>query len=74
MRPEVEIPAASYAGGMEKRAKPIPGLIQKGQVATAQFKTPAEEGPYRIFVQISDGHKNAGYANVPFYVGTYEKQ
>ena len=28
IRPEVEIPAGSYAGSMEKRARPIAGLIR----------------------------------------------
>lgn len=69
IRPEVVIPEGSYAGGMEKPALPIPGLIETGQGARIEFKTPSEEGAYRLFVQITDGENNAGYANVPFYVG-----
>lgn len=68
IRREVEIPANSYAGGMEKPAKPIPGLIEEGQGREVRFKTPEEEGPYRLFVEIHDGHDHAGYGNLPFYV------
>ena len=68
IRPEVEIPADSYAGSQEKPAKPIPGLIRKGDRPQAEFTAPAQEGPYRLFVQVSDDHSHAGYANVPFYV------
>ena len=68
IRPEVEIPENSYAGGLEKPAKPVPGLIRENQGAKIQLKTPEKEGPYRLFVQISDGKGCAGYANVPFYV------
>jgi len=68
IRPEVEIPANSYAGGLEKSAKPIPGLIEVGQGPHMNFTSPKQEGPYRLFVQITDGRGNAGYANLPFYV------
>jgi hypothetical protein len=68
IRPEVEIPQNSYAGNMEKPAKPIAGLIRENQRTRIRFKAPEREGPYRLFVQISDGHDNAGYGNVPFYV------
>ncbi len=68
IRREVEIPPNSYAGGMEKPAKPIPGLIEEGQGREVRFKTPEQEGPYRLFVEIHDGHDHAGYGNLPFYV------
>jgi hypothetical protein len=68
IRPEVEIPPNSYAGGLEKPAGPIPGLIEKGQGLEVRFTTPAKEGPYRLFVEVHDGHDHAGYANIPFYV------
>jgi len=68
IRPEVEIPANSYAGGLEKPAEPIPGLIEAGQGPRMDFTSPQTEGPYRLFVQITDGRGHAGYANLPFYV------
>ena len=68
IRPEVEIPENSYAGGLERPAKPIPGLIQEEQRPHVRFTTPQDEGPHRLFVQVLDGHGHVGYANVPFYV------
>ena len=68
IRPEVEIPANSYAGGLEKSARPIPGLIETGQGPRINFMSPATDGPYRLFVQITDGRGHAGYANLQFYV------
>jgi hypothetical protein len=68
IRPEVEIPKNSYAGGGEKPAVPIPGLIQDGQGPHIRFTTPQTDGPYRLFVQVRDGHGHVGYANAAFYV------
>ena len=68
VRPEVEIPPHSYAGGLEKPARPIPGLIEAGQGPQITFISPSTEGSYRLFVQISDNQDHAGYANLPFYV------
>lgn len=68
VRPEVVIPAGSYAGGGEQPAKPIEGLILSTDGATVRFRTPSEPGPYRLFVELSDGQGHAGYANVPFLV------
>ena len=68
IRAEVEIPENSYAGGMEKAARPIAGLIKINQGSQVQFVVPPKEGHYRLFVQVSDGRGSAGYANVPFCV------
>jgi hypothetical protein len=67
VRPEVVIPKDSYAGGGEKPAAAIPGLVQ-GDGARIRFTTPEAEGAYRLFVQVRDGKGHAGYANVPFCV------
>ncbi|MHC4402600.1 MAG: glycoside hydrolase family 2 TIM barrel-domain containing protein [Planctomycetota bacterium] len=68
VRPEVEIPANSYAGGSEKPAKPIDGLVREPFARQARFAAPKAPGPYRIFVRVFDGHGHLGYGNVPFYV------
>jgi len=68
IRSEVEIPKDSYAGGGEKPAVPIPGLIEDGHDARIRFATPAVEGAYRLFVQVLDGQGHVGYANVAFCV------
>ena len=72
IRPEVEIPGNSYAGGLEKPSRPIPGLIEAGQGQRMKFTSPATDGPYRLFVQVTDGRDHAGYANLPFYVKSRE--
>jgi len=43
-------------------------LIEEGQGREVGFKTPKEDGPYRLFVEVYDGHDHAGYGNLPFYV------
>jgi len=68
IRPEVEIPKNSYAGGGEKPTVPLPGLIPEGGGAQIRFAAPEAVGPYRLFVQVLDGQGHVGYANAPFYV------
>jgi len=68
IRPEVVIPKDSYAGGGEKPAVPIPGLIQGDSAARIRFVAPPTEGAYRLFVQVRDGNGHVGNGNVPFYV------
>ena len=68
IRPEVVIPPNSYAGGLEKPARPIEGLIESGSGKQAEFRAPRDAGAYRLFVEVTDGHGNAGYANLPFLV------
>lgn len=68
IRPEVVIPAGSYAGSKEKRAKPIEGLIRGATGRQVEFTTPESTGPYRIFVTILDGKGHAAYGNVAFFV------
>ena len=68
IRPEVKIPPGSYAGSLEKRARPIDGLIRDPTRPQVEFTAPQDAGPYRIFVTIFDGKGHAGYGNVPFFV------
>jgi len=68
VRAEVVIPAGSYAGGGEQRAEPIDGLILSTDGLTVRFRTPSEPGPYRLFVELTDGQGHAGYANLPLLV------
>jgi hypothetical protein len=68
LRPEVVIPAGSYAGSMEKKVKPIDGLIHDPTGRRVEFTAPQATGPYRIFVTIFDGEGHAAYGNVPFFV------
>ena len=67
IRPEVVIPPGSYAGGMEKKALPIPGLIPNPAAAAIEFTAPSQPGAYRLFVTSTDGRGHIAYGNIPFY-------
>lgn len=69
IRPEVVIPPGSYAGGLEKRAQPVPGLIPHPAAGAIEFCAPKDPGPYRLFVTVGDGKGKIGYGNIPFLVG-----
>ena len=47
---------------------PIDGLVRSAAGISAVFQLPAEEGPYRLFVYVRDGHGNAATANYPLLV------
>ena len=68
VRPEVEIPANSYAGSMEKPAAPIEGLIRDPAGPRVDFSAPRAAGPYRLFVMVKDGNGHVAYGNIPFLV------
>ena len=68
IRPEVEIPADSYAGRGEKRAEPIPGLIADATTPQPRLVAPSQPGAYRLFVSVTDGQDHSAYANLPFLV------
>lgn len=57
--------------GGDKESRPD-AVAFKSKPETAEgvveFKAPKQEGPYRFFVYIYDGHGNAATANIPFYV------
>ncbi|MES1198249.1 MAG: hypothetical protein ABUL41_03130 [Chitinophagaceae bacterium] len=55
-------------GDFEARPKTIEGLITPGSNGTAVLKTPETEGPYRLFVYVTDGNNNVATANIPFYI------
>jgi hypothetical protein len=54
-------------GDMENEATEITGFIKKAKDFELQFKAPAREGAYRLFVFIYYGNKVA-YANIPLWV------
>lgn len=60
--------AGAYAGQGEKPSAPMPELIERAAGPDLVFKAPAQEGAYRLFVYITDGHSNAATANLPFYI------
>jgi hypothetical protein len=68
IRPEVVIPPGSYAGGLEKPAKPIAELIRDPSRRQIEFTAPQDAGPYRLFVTVVDGRGHIAYGNIPFLV------
>lgn len=55
-------------GDHESRPVAIPPSIVVKSRNNAVFKTPEREGPYRLFLYISDGRNKVATANLPFYV------
>ena len=55
-------------GDLEERPKAVISTDNMAYQKEFDFRAPKEEGPYRIFVYITDGHGNAATANVPFFV------
>lgn len=49
-------------------SNPIDSLIVDTKGPRVQFKTPKDEGPFRIFVHALDGRGNFSSYNIPFYV------
>jgi hypothetical protein len=56
--------------GGDKEDKPaaLNGLITENAGNKLAFKSPAQEGAYRLFVYVFDGNKNVATANAPFFV------
>jgi hypothetical protein len=51
-----------------EKPKPMTGLIVSQGGKKASFRTPLQEGPYRIFVEAYDKHGNFASTNTPFYI------
>ena len=55
-------------GDAETRPEGMRGLIRSKKENTLRFRAPNEEGPYRLFIYVFDGHGHVAYTNLPFYV------
>ena len=58
----------SDGGDFEQRPESIEGLILSADTREIKFKSPAQNGAYRILVYVTDGNNNAGTANIPFLI------
>ncbi len=58
----------SDGGDFEPRPETIETLIISTNTQEVRFRTPLEEGEYRIFVYVTDDHNHAGTGNVPFLI------
>jgi hypothetical protein len=64
-----DIPEYYRGGGdTEKRPQTLFKTGYKDYNPVLTIKAPEKEGPYRVYVYVTDGHNNAGTANIPFYV------
>lgn len=68
--PEIEV--RDGAVDRLRKPNPIPGSVVSSNGASIQWKAPNEKGPYRLFVNVRDGHNNIATANFPFHVGPTE--
>ena len=64
LRPDVA-DNPNVGGDREDPVLPIPGAILRAEGSIAEFRLPAQDGNYRLFVYVRDGHGNAATANVP---------
>ena len=55
-------------GDEEKVPEKLPGLIDHSDQNEIMIEAPSEQGAYRLFVYVHDGHGHAGHANIPFLV------
>jgi hypothetical protein len=56
--------------GGDAESKPEPQTIktkESGNPGTLYFRAPTKQGPYRMFVYVSDGKGKSAVANIPFY-------
>lgn len=67
-----EVDEPSLAGAPEVIPDTLPLIIEQENISDTnvaiQFKTPATNGEYRLFLYARNGHKKVGYANFPFMV------
>ena len=55
-------------GDRESRPTAIPGKVSSSSVRNATLTAPDQEGAYRLFLYVTDGHNNVATANIPFFV------
>lgn len=60
-------------GDRESRPAAIQGLVKGFAFNKATMTAPVKEGPYRLFLYVSDGNNNVATVNVPFFVQQAER-
>jgi hypothetical protein len=58
----------NVGGDREEPTPPMDGLVLSASGNRATFRLPSQEGPYRVFAYVRDGHGNAATANLPILV------
>ncbi len=59
-------------GDAEACPQPVSGIFDQQTGKLVGFRAPDTPGPYRIFVNLFDGHNNFTAGNLPFYVMEHE--
>jgi hypothetical protein len=59
-------------GDPENKPKKINGLIENNSQKKITFESPPTDGPYRLFVYITNQQNKVALANIPFYVSNSE--
>ena len=63
-----EVRERSDGGAFEKEPAEVVFDHHLNSNGDLVFKTPREEGDYRLFVYVHDKEGKMGYSNIPFYV------
>ncbi len=57
-----------HGGDDEAVPEALTGLVDPEDANAINMTAPAEPGPYRLFVYLTDGKGNAAHANIPYFV------
>ncbi|MBD8526812.1 glycoside hydrolase family 2 TIM barrel-domain containing protein [Pseudomarimonas arenosa] len=63
-----ESQARSTGGDRETQPAPVRGAVRATTPGSASLRAPKRGGPYRLFVWVVDGNRNAAHANIPLWV------
>ncbi len=63
-----ESQSTKTGGDAEYIPEKLNGLFEGPLGDFATFSAPAEEGAYRLFIYVEDGHDHSAHANIPFWV------
>ena len=63
-----ESQSTTTGGDAESIPETTKGLFSEPFSDLATFQAPKEEGAYRLFIYVEDGHKHTAHANIPFWV------
>ena len=55
---------------VDKKPKPLTGLLSNASGKKVVLRAPKKEGAYRLFAYVYDGQGNIATANIPFYVNS----
>jgi hypothetical protein len=55
-------------GDAESAPLPVSGVIRKKKAGYCELRAPSEEGPYRLFLYITDNNNHYAYTNIPLYI------